>query len=348
MISWAGCDTVVAEPARTYKIGVVLGLTGAAATWSESARQGLEMAQEEINQSGGIRGRRLDLLFEDSGTEAARSVSAYKKLVEVQGVRIIVGDIWAHLINAILPLAEKDRVLLIAPTVSDDDPALKGQYFFTMGNRVNSVRRAVSQFFEINPEVKRVGILCFDNSWGHAYSKMWHEVATENGVTVVGEVCSFGFTDTHRTEIAKFRALGADAIIAAEWTDQVLKTMKEQRMASKLLGTSNVTEALYVRNSSNDLMEGTFFTDWSPSDEFISRFKQRYGKDPILGAHNAYEILRSIAKALTISDQDVASALRTVHYEGVGGSIDFRNGMFANMSVGSLFTVKSRKVVAIQ
>lgn len=341
-------QVVQAEPPEPYKIGVVLGLTGAARTWAESSRRGLELAQTEINQAGGINGRRLELLFEDSRTEPSGSVAGYNKLVKVHGVRVVIGDIWAHLINAILPLAQRDQVLLIAPTVSDDSPELKGDSFFTMGHPVNSVRAAVSDFFERNPTIKRVGIICYDNSWGWAYSKMWEEVAAKHGVTVVGKVCSFGFDQTQRTEIAKFRSKNVDAIIAAEWTDQVLKTMHELHMNAKLLGTSNVTEALFVRSSENNLMDGVYFTDWRPNSEFVDRYKRRFGAEPILEASNSYEILRSIAKALTIFDNDIVGALKTVHYEGVGGPIDFRDGMFANKGVGRLFVVKDGKVATVE
>lgn len=102
------------------KIGVILGLTGAANVWSENARMGLEMARNEINASGGVKGQKIELLFEDSKTEAAQSVAAYHKLVNIDKVKIIVGDIWAHLTNALVPLTEANRVILITPTVPDD------------------------------------------------------------------------------------------------------------------------------------------------------------------------------------------------------------------------------------
>jgi branched-chain amino acid transport system substrate-binding protein len=342
----AFADELNAPP--TYKIGVILGLTGPAATWSKNSLRGLELAQDEVNQAGGVKGRKFELLVEDSKTEPSHSVTAYQKLVKIDGVRIIVGDIWAHLTNAIHPLSERDKVVLISPTVSDDSPELKGSYFFTMGHRVGSVKAAVASFFKLNPSIRRAGIFCYDNSWGHAYSKMWRAVAAQNGVEIVDEICAFQFGSEHRAAIAKFRQKKIDLVIAAEWTDQIARTMREQKLEAKLLGTSNITEALFVRSSDGDLVEGAYFTDWRPDEIFRTKFINRFGEEPILESQNSYEIIRSIAKALSISDVEIAESLRKVRYQGVDGLIDFSDGAFGNKSEGHLLQVKQGKIIPVK
>ena len=342
-------DLAFAERAPThsaYKVGVILGLTGPASTWSKNSLRALELARDEINEAGGVNNRKIELLVEDSKTEPSRAVAAYQKLVNVDGVRVIVGDVWAHLINPLLPLAERDRVVLISPTVSDDSPDLRGNYFFTMGHRVESVRDAVALFFKSHPSVSRAGILCYDNSWGHAYSRMWRAVAAEHGVEVVGEVCSFSFGDEQRVALTKFRQKKVDVVIAAEWTDQVMRTMREQGLQSLLLGTANVTEALYVRNAHNGAMDGAYFTDWRPNPSYRNRFFNRFGEEPILESQNSYEILRSIAKALALPNGDLVESLREVRYAGVDGLIDFSKGNFVNQSVGGLYQVERGNVVS--
>ena len=77
-----------------HKIGVILGLTGPASTWSQNSLRGLELARDEINSSGGINGRKIELLVEDSRTEPSKSAAAYQKLVNVDRVRVVIGDIW--------------------------------------------------------------------------------------------------------------------------------------------------------------------------------------------------------------------------------------------------------------
>lgn len=336
-----------AESGSSYKIGVVLGITGPASTWSLNALRGLELARDEINESGGVKKRKIELLVEDSKTEPSQSVAAYQKLVKVDHVKIVIGDIWAHLINAMVPLAERDKVVLISPTVSDDSPGLHSSYFFTMGHRVSSVREAVDHFFKINSNVRRIGIFCYDNSWGHAYSQMWREMADKNGAEIIEEVCSFEFGSAQRSAVTRFKAKNVDAVFSSEWTDQIIRAMREQKLNATFLGTSNVTEALFVRNAKNGLMDGAFFTDWRPNETFRNAFIRKYGEQPILEAQNSYEILRSLAKALESSEPDVVTALRKVHYDGVDGLIDFSKGIFANQSVGRLCQVQQSNVVGL-
>jgi branched-chain amino acid transport system substrate-binding protein len=65
-----------ADAPEPHRIGVVYGLSGPAQTWSEYGRMGLELARDELNSSGGVRGAPIELVFEDSRTRPADGVSA--------------------------------------------------------------------------------------------------------------------------------------------------------------------------------------------------------------------------------------------------------------------------------
>ncbi len=330
------------EPTQQrIKIGVVYGFTGAAQVWSEYGRMGLELAQEEINSAGGIRGKKLELIFEDSKSNPAQSVAAYRKLVTIDKVKIVLGNIWAFITNPLIPLAAKDRVILISPTAMQESVEQTNDYFFTMGERIQSIAGAVNSFFKLNQDVKSVGIFCWDDTWGQAYLKVWKERAAANGVTVEAELCTSDFTSDFRTDVAKMSAKKVDGVIIAHMGDVILQRMKEQRFSPKVLATSNVVEEIKVKKAPQELFEGVYITDWKPSDEFLSKFKQKFGRDAVVEAHNSYEALRSIAKALAESEIETLRALRTVNYDGVAGTIDFSSSSFANHSVAALYRVKS-------
>lgn len=325
---------------QQIKIGVVYGFTGAAQVWSEYGRMGLELAQEEINSSGGIRGKKLELIFEDSKSNPAQSVAAYRKLVTIDKVKIVLGNIWAFITNPLVPLAAKDRVILISPTAMQESVEQTNDYFFTMGERIQSIAGAVDSFFKLNADVKSVGIFCWDDTWGQAYLKVWKERAAANGVLVKAELCTSDFTNDFRTDVTKMSAKRVDAVIIAHMGDVILQRMKEQRLSPKVLATSNVVEDIKVKKAPQELFEGVYITDWQPSDEFLSKFKQKFGRDAVVEAHNSYEALRSIAKALAESETETLRALRTVKYDGVAGKIDFSSSSFANHSVAALYRVR--------
>ena len=76
-----------------FRIGVMESLTGAGDTYGNVAVQAKTMAMDEINDAGGINGRMLELVIEDSKCSAQDAINAYNKLTDVDGMKIILGDV---------------------------------------------------------------------------------------------------------------------------------------------------------------------------------------------------------------------------------------------------------------
>lgn len=337
-----------AAPAHTYRVGIDYGFSGAAQVWSDYGRMGLELARDEINEAGGINGVPIELVFEDSRTNPAQSVGAYRKLVTVDHVDLVIGNVWSFITNPLIPLSAADRIPLISPTVMDASVEQKSDYFFTLGYRIDSIREAVRQFFIVNKDVKSVAILCWDDAWGQAHRKLWKEVALERGVKITDEVCQNDFGNDYRLDVTRVGGNKPDAIITSMYADLVLQRMREQNISAKVLTTSDMVEALAVRNAAPGLVEGAFFTYWKPSEQFIAAFRARFGKEPILEAHNHYESLRSVARAFKANPTNPLLGLQSVKYEGVAGPIDFTKGPFANYGEGKLYRVHEGKPVVVE
>ena len=87
-----GDDTPdVGEEATPYRIGVMDSVTGPGVSYGTVLVQAKQMARDEINESGGINGRPLELVVEDSKCGAQDAIVAYNKLTDVDGVKIILG-----------------------------------------------------------------------------------------------------------------------------------------------------------------------------------------------------------------------------------------------------------------
>jgi branched-chain amino acid transport system substrate-binding protein len=262
---------------QRIKIGVVYGFTGAAQVWSAYGRMGLELARDEINSSDGINGKKIELIFEDSKSNPAQSVSAYRKLTKFDLARIILGDVWDFLTHPLMPLAERDKVILFSPTVMPDAVDRTNNYFFTMGERRETLGAAVELFFKKNPEIKRLGIFCWDDPWGQSYLRIWRDVAEKNGVEIESLLCTMDFNNDFRADVTKMAKKKVDAVIIAHMANLVLQRMKEQNLSVKVLTTSNVVEDIKIKKAPKDLFEDIYFTDWKPNDEFIQKFKARFG-----------------------------------------------------------------------
>ena len=113
-----------------FRIGVMESATGPGETYGTVAIQAKQMAVEEINAAGGIDGRMIELIVEDSKCSAQDAITAYNKLTDVDGVKIILGTSCSGAMLGAAPLAEKDGVVMFSGLATNPDIAEAGDYIF--------------------------------------------------------------------------------------------------------------------------------------------------------------------------------------------------------------------------
>ena len=118
------------QEADPFTIGVMESLTGPGETYGTVASQAKQMAADEINAAGGIDGRPLEFVIEDSKCAAQDAIAAYNKLTQVDGMKIILGPSCSSAMLAVAPLAEEDGVILFSGLASNPDIANAGDYIF--------------------------------------------------------------------------------------------------------------------------------------------------------------------------------------------------------------------------
>jgi branched-chain amino acid transport system substrate-binding protein len=118
------------EEKRPFRIGVMESVTGAGETYGTVAVQSKQLAVDEINAAGGINGRMLELIVEDSKCNAQDAITAYNKLTDVDGVKIILGTSCSGAMLGAAPLAEKEGVVMFSGLATNPDIAEAGDYIF--------------------------------------------------------------------------------------------------------------------------------------------------------------------------------------------------------------------------
>lgn len=337
----------VAAETPSYSVGVDYGFSGAAQKWSAWGRKGLELAIDEINSEGGVGGLPMRLIWEDSNTNPARSISAYKKLVAVDHVHAVIGSVWSILTNPLIPLTRSDKVILIAPTVMDASVDSESPYFFSLSPGVNSVRNPLRTFYGLRPDVKKAAFLCWDDRWGQENLKIWNEVSRERGVEIVFSECEQDYSSDFRLIVNKARAYAPDVLLVGMYAERVAERLRELNWQPLIYTTNCVEEALGEQSIDQSLLEGVFYAAWVPNKNFISAFRRKYNEEPQLQAEAHYEALKALATALNRPEKDLREALKRVKYNGVTGPIDFTQGPFANKSEAQLLTIKAGKAVPV-
>ncbi len=336
-------NKIVESMKEPIKIGAVLGLTGPAQNWAEFSKRGIELGVEDVNLSGGINGRPLEVVYEDGKSDPKTDVSAFLKLVQFDHINIVVGDVWSYMTNPLIPIADSNKTFLISPTTMDKSVYGSSPYFYTMGHTIVSQERAFNKFFDVNPDVKTVSILCWDDTWGQSNLDLWKQIISQRNLKIVSQDCTSDYSNDYRTEIAKIKAKNPDVIITGVSSGTInvaFQRLSEFGIKSKILGQSTLEEAVKVNKLDKSLLKNVWFVNWDSSKEFVDKFQKRFGVGPYIEAQNSYETIRSIAIALK-ANADVLTGLKTVKYQSVDGYIDFtqKDNISVNKAEAKLFKV---------
>ena len=170
-----------------FVIGALASLTGVGESYGVPLSRSKLLAVDEINAAGGINGRMLKLVVEDSKCTSADGITAYHRLTDVEGVKIILGATCSGSTLGIAPLAEQDGVVLFSPSATSPDITDAGDYIF---------RTAISS--------QRVGT--------DIGATMWADGARTIGTLTEATDYVEG---VRRTAVSEFERLGG-AVVAAE------------------------------------------------------------------------------------------------------------------------------------
>ena len=328
-------------------IGAIYGLTGAASFWGAYALKGLRLAIDEENEKDGINGKKINLIVQDSQSNPATAVSAYQWLQSAKEVKAVVGDVWNFLISALIPVAGNNGIVHMAPLAApaNNPPST----FFSLGNKPETNADALDRFFSLHPEIKKAAIFGWDESWGHGYIREWEKACRNHGVQVVYKFLNpLNWAYDYRSDVTKVIRKKPDVVIIAHQTEIIIKLFAEFKFKPMFLSTSNFVEVWHRKLLPDSLLEGVYFTDWPPSNEFIRKFEQRYDVYPLFSASDNYDIGRVIVEALRHNPGNPSDYIRTLKYQGGTGEIDFTNSYWGNNSKASLMQIRDGKMVKIE
>jgi ABC-type branched-subunit amino acid transport system substrate-binding protein len=149
------------------KIGAVMDITGALSGIGSQIRDGVQLAVNQINAAGGIGGKQVKLYVEDGQTDSTAGFEAVKKLVEVDGCKVIIGPMISGAVLASGEYAAQQKVLLVSPSATSVDINTQSwrQFVFRTVASDALQGQAMAQLV-INGGYKKVAIFAMNNSYG--------------------------------------------------------------------------------------------------------------------------------------------------------------------------------------
>lgn len=330
----AGCG----EPAR---VGAIVSRSGAAASYGEHIARGFDLAVEQINASGGVAGRKLELLYRDDSTNPDVGLSALRELVEHQRVTTVLGAVSSTVTLRLAPYCERRRVVLISPSASAPQLTEAGQYIFrTVPSDV--LEGASMADFARDLGLDRVVILAADNTYGRSLARVFADRLVASGGSVIQTLWfSEGDAVAIAGAVAGLPGLAPRGLYIPAYVGDLataLNRLRDTNLRPIVLGTSSATpELLRTAGSAAENLVVPLPSFDATGDSarvlaFSTAFTARYASAPDIYAAHAYDTVRVLAaavdKAGSWDPDDIRDALLKIdNYEGATGRLAFdRNG----------------------
>ena len=267
-----------------FRIGVMESLTGAGETYGTVANQAKQMAADEINAAGGVNGRRLELVVEDSQCNAQSAITAYNKLTEVEGVKIILGTSCSGAMLGAAPLAEADGIILFSGLASSPDIAKAGDYIFR--TQISDVHVGIGTGNVLWVDgIRSLATITETTDYAEGVRRTSVEQFEKNGGTVVAAERFGSDVTDFRTQLTKLFAANPDALHIAPQSEFAAGTIVKQARELGYEGpiyaeTISVgTTALEVAGGAADGMKA-ITADLDPANakgqEVLANFRERY------------------------------------------------------------------------
>ncbi len=332
---------VVTGCQQEVKIGAVIPLTGEASDYGKSVNEGLQLALEEINVAGGIKGNQLHLLVRDSQTTPSVGETEITSLLGEEKVLAVIGGVSSSVTRAMAPIAEQAQRVLLSPASSSPLISDLGNYIYRNfpSDVLEGARMAA--FAYDNLGIKRnMVVMAMQNDYGRGLKKVFVDNYTDMG----GKILKMYVYPENQTnfsemvaEIKAFAEPDANAVyIAGYYNDlaEILLELERQNVDVVKLSVGAFNSAALMEKAGS-AAEGVIFpklefdpdAEEEPIHSFSQAYQAKYGKKPDIYAAHAYDALKILAHAIEkegpYPEKIQLTLLNLRDYPGVSGLTSF-------------------------
>ncbi|MCC6028613.1 MAG: ABC transporter substrate-binding protein [Candidatus Korarchaeum sp.] len=327
--------TMQPKEAGTVKIGLIAPLTGSLAEHGLDMKQAALLAVEEINSKGGILGKKVELVIEDTACKADLATAAVQKMITQDNVYAIVGEYCSTVTLAVQPTIMENKKLLLVP-VSVATKITEQGYKYTFRSCANQWMQTTqhADWVVEHLKPKTAAMLGINDDYGREGLKIWGERVKAKGVTIVAEEYFDAGTTDFTPQLSKIKAANPDVIfVVANIRDaaNILKQAHEIGLYKQFSMLGGVTSEEFLKLAGDDalgLVHVSYFEPTSKrpvAQEFVQKFVQKWNRTPAMyaaGVWDAFMTLKyGVEKAGTWDVDKVAEAIKTIKFEGAQGTI---------------------------
>jgi branched-chain amino acid transport system substrate-binding protein len=321
------------EPIR---IGEYASITGKEASLGQSSHNGTVMAIDDLNAAGGVLGRSLLLLTEDTQSKPGESATAAKKLISRDKVVALLGEVASSRSLEAAPVAQLAKVPMISPASTNPKVTETGNYIFRTCFIDPFQGPVMAKFAQEKLRAQRVALMVSNSSaYSIGLAKFFREAFTKNGGTIVLEQKYAEGDKDFKAQLTAIKAAGVDAVFNPGYYNEgalIVLQARDLGLTLPIFGADS-WEAEALIELGGKAIEGAYLcSHYSPADpsprvqNFVQAYKKRFGTTPDSNASLGYDsvlvLVDAIKRAGSTDRAKIRDALAaTKNFPAVTGNI---------------------------
>ncbi|MBY9081072.1 ABC transporter substrate-binding protein [Paenibacillus sp. HN-1] len=301
----------------TIKIGADLELTGGQASFGDSASKGAKLAVQQINDAGGINGKKLELVVADNASKSEEATQAAQKLISNDKVVAIIGASTSTNTLGIVPVATEKQIPLVAvgatnPKVTVDERTKKTNDWVFRTAFIDPFQGQVMANFATNNLKAKTAVIYTDTSsdYSKGLQQFFEETFIKNGGQILSKESYQQKDSDFKAVLTRIKQSNPDVIYLPGYYEEVGKIIKQARemgITAPFLGGDGWDSPQLAEIAGAAALENTYMSNhYSPEDtsEEVKTFVDAYkaangGAVPDGMAALGYDALKLVADAIS-------------------------------------------------
>ncbi|HUL23566.1 MAG TPA: ABC transporter substrate-binding protein [Thermodesulfobacteriota bacterium] len=322
-------------------IGFFAPITGPAAADGESAKNAVALGLKEVNDAGGVGGKKINLMIYDDRLNPQEAVAIANKLIEKDKVVGVVSGSYSGPTRVTAPIFQKAGIPMVAgyavhPDVTWDPKEKRPNDFCFRNGFLGEIEGAGAAEFAVkNLKAKKIALIFMDNDFGRAISSGFAERAEKLGATILTkQMYKYPGEKDFRPFLTRIKEGSPDVIFAAGYYNEaasIVRQAKELGITSQILGEEGFDSPKFLEIA-GPAAEGVIIATNLDRDDprplvqnFLKNYRGAYNEDADMVGASSYDAFMILVNAIRKAGPDPKAIqktlLETKDYNGLTGKI---------------------------
>ncbi len=344
-LAGAGCG----NKSNDIQVGAFLSLSGSDATFGTDTRDGIELAVEQLNAEGGIKGKKVKVLYEDDKSTTQEASQKVRQLIDRDKVVAILGEVASSRTIAGGLIANTSKVPLVTPSSTAVEVTQGREYVFRVCFTDEQQGKVAARFVRNDLKKAKAGVFyAAQDTYSSGLAKSFRDEFKKLGGEVVVDKGYQKGESNFRTYLSELKGAGPDVIFVPNYYNEMVLIARQAKEAgiagSMFVGGDGWDSSNLVEGAGKEL-EGAYFTNhyapdvpWPNSKKFLESFRTKYKHDPSSLAAQGYDaaavLFDAMKRAPEVTPEEIRKALAaTKDFPGATGTLSMDANRNANKPI---------------